>query len=199
MPTPGLCRLGAWQPSPHSCPGRCCLLLAAHWAGGPRSLPPPSTPPGSGSSPPYPAVASASLPPRPVTAAPTTEGRAGLPTAALVGGGSATDGVVWSACEMALGASVRHAIQPRGGRPLGASLICCVPRSERPEPGAHLGMVQEPAVQHAAQRGDADGHHAGLGGRAGQGVVAHSLPDVAGEAHSERAGQDPGSCRHRGP
>ena len=101
---------------------------------------------------------------------------------------------------MALVASVRHALQPRGGR----SLVASLPHHraswpERPEPGAHLGVLQEPAVQHTAQRGDANGHHAGLGGRAGQGVVTHGLPDIAGEAHSERAGQDPGSCGHRGP
>lgn len=142
----------------------------------------------------------ASFPPRPVSTAPpptlTTKGRARLSTAALAGGGSVTDGVVWSACEMALVTSVRHILQPRS---LGAPPSRSVPRPERPEPCAHLGVVQEPAVQHAAQRGDADGHHAGLGGCAGQGVVAHSLPDVAGETHSERTGQDPGSCGHRGP
>lgn len=63
VPTPGLCRLGAWQPPPHSGPGRCCLLLASHWAGGlgipsplPSSpspcLPPP--PPALGPAPPTP-------------------------------------------------------------------------------------------------------------------------------------------------
>lgn len=71
------------------------------------------------------------------------------------------------------------------------------PTARRPEPRAHLGVVQEPAVQHTAQRGDADGHHAGLG-CAGPGVVAHSLPDMWARP-SERAGQDPGSCGHRVP
>ena len=60
VPTPGLCRLGAWQPSPHSGPGRCCLLLAAHWAGGPAPshLPPPLPALGPAPPPPHPAVVS---------------------------------------------------------------------------------------------------------------------------------------------
>lgn len=58
----------------------------------------------------------------------------------------------------------------------------------------HLGLLQNAAVQDAVQRGHADGNHTGLGGCAGQRVVAHGLPDMPGQAHVEGTGQDPGSC-----
>lgn len=87
-----------------------------------------------------------------------------------------------------------------GGLPrwaiFGTSQAPCVPSPQCSEPDAHLGIVQQLTVQHTAQRGDADGHHAGLGGRAGQRLVTHSLPDIAGEAHPECTGQDPGACGH---
>lgn len=133
VPTPGLCRLGAWQPLPHSGPGRYCLLLASHWAGGlwtplpllhllpPASLPPP---PALGPAPPHPMASGHHLcplgsltpsqayepaPPPP----PTTKGRAHLSTAALAGRGSVTDGVVWSACETSpSGLCQAHVLQP---------------------------------------------------------------------------------------
>lgn len=81
-----------------------------------------------------------------------------------------------------------------GPWPLPASWAHRAPRPRCARPDTHPGTVQELTVQHTAQRGDADGHHAGLGGRAGQRVVAHRLPDEPGEALAERAGQDPGAC-----
>lgn len=114
--------------------------------------------------------------------------------------------------------AVPYAVLPPAGRVLALSNPCsssspnpvlpelsarCPNPSEPLPPGpqqswsweldVHLGLLQNAAVQDAVQRGHADGNHTGLGGCAGQRVVAHGLPDMPGQAHVEGTGQDPGS------
>lgn len=48
-------------------------------------------------------------------------------------------------------------------------------------------------MKDSIQRGHSDGHHTDLGGRASQRVVTYSLSNMAGQAHMEGTGQDPGT------
>lgn len=55
-----------------------------------------------------------------------------------------------------------------GPGPLLASQVHLAQRLWCTKTDAYLGIVQKLTVQDAAQRGEADGHHAGPGRRAGQ-------------------------------
>lgn len=52
-------------------------------------------------------------------------------------------------------------------------------------------------VKDSIQRGHSDGHHTDLGGRASQRVITYGLSNMAGQAHMEGTGQDPGTYERK--
>lgn len=46
-------------------------------------------------------------------------------------------------------------------------------------------------MKDTVQRGHSDGHYANFGRCASQRVITYSLPNMAGQAYTEGAGQDP--------